>query len=107
MNIPTWTKPMLWGVALGAVAMSIVGFSAMGWTTARAAEKVAKDRADSAVVMALVPFCVAKAERDPDVKKLVTLRAEQSSYTRSQLVSDAGWANLLGPTTPDWALVRE
>ncbi|MBI1779436.1 MAG: hypothetical protein HYR63_29235 [Proteobacteria bacterium] len=107
MNIAAWVKPTVWGAVLGAVAMSIVGFSAMGWVTASTAERVAKDRADSAVVVALVPFCVAKAQQDPDAKKLATLRAEQSSYTRSQFVSDAGWANLTGPATPDWALVRE
>jgi hypothetical protein len=44
----------------------IVGFSQMGWTTARAADRMATDRANSAVAAALVPFCVAKAEHDPD-----------------------------------------
>ena len=107
MNIPAWVKPGAWGAVIGAVLMSTAGFSAMGWQTASNAERIAKDRSDVAVVAALVPLCVAKAERDPDAKKLVTLRGEQSSYTRSQLVSDSGWANLVGPGTPDWALVRE
>ena|SRR5260221_9475468 len=107
MNIPVWVKPTLWGVVLGAFVMSTFGFSAMGWLSASDAERVAKDRAEIAVVAALVPFCVVKAQQDPDANKLVKLRAEQSSSTRSQLVSDSGWANLNGPATPDWAIVRD
>jgi len=78
----------------------IIGFSNMGWTTARTADRMATDRANSAVVAALVPFCVANATRDPDQAKLAKVKAEQSEYDRSQLVSDAGWATLPGATTP-------
>jgi hypothetical protein len=107
MNIPEWVKPAAWGAVLGMLAMSTVGFSAMGWQSARDAESIAKDRADIAVVAALVPFCVVKAQQDPDGWKLAKLRAEQSSSARSQIVSDSGWAHLTGPATPDWAIVRE
>src|SRR4051812_31564394 len=30
MKIPVWLKPGLWGAAIGAVAMAIVGFSQLG-----------------------------------------------------------------------------
>ena len=100
MKVPTWVKPGIWGAIVGAIAIVFVGFWALGWTTARTADRMATDRADSAVVAALVPFCVANAERDPDQAKLAKVKAEQSGYSRSQLVSDAGWATLPGATTP-------
>jgi hypothetical protein len=97
----------MWGAVVGAVGMVIVGFWQMGWTTEGAADRMAWDRVDSAVVAVLVPYCVADAERDPDLAKLVKVKAEQSSYGRAQLVSDAGWATRPGRTTPDRRLASE
>jgi hypothetical protein len=105
MKVPAWLKPGIWGAVVGAIAIMILGFWQMGWVTGSTADRMAKNRADSAVVAALVPFCVANAERDPDQAKLVKLRAEQSSYDRNQLVSDSGWATLPGMTSADRALV--
>src|SRR5689334_25413767 len=55
VNFPEYTKPAVWGAIAGAVAMVIVGFSSMGWTTAATAQRLAKQSADEAVVAALVP----------------------------------------------------
>jgi hypothetical protein len=104
MNVPVWLKPGIWGAIGGAIAISIVGFWQMGWTTAGNANRMAAARADSAVVAALVPFCVAMAERDTDQAILVKLKAEQSPYSRGQIVSDAGWATMPGMTAPDRGL---
>lgn len=106
MQIPVWLKPGLWGAAGGAIAMAIVGFSQLGWTTKGTAEQMAQDRADTAVVSALVPFCVLKAQQDPDHATFAKFQAEQSSYSRSDLVLKAGWATVGGNTTPDDALAR-
>ncbi len=76
MQIPVWTKPALWGVAVGAIGIAILGFSQFGWRTAGSAEQFAQERADTAVVAALVPFCVTKAQQDPDKAVLAKLRAE-------------------------------
>lgn len=91
-----WIKPRFWAAALGAVAMAIVGFWGLGWTTASSAEKMADSRAESAVVAALVPFCVAKAKHDSDASKLAKFGSETSAWSRAQLVRDAGWASLTG-----------
>ena len=73
MKIPAWVKPGLWGVASGAAIMAIVGFSELGWKTRRA-PILAQERADTAVVAALVPFCVAKAQGDTEHAALPTPR---------------------------------
>jgi hypothetical protein len=106
MRVPASVKPGVWGAGVGAIAMIMIGFWGLGWTTAGTAERVAKDRADTAVVLALVPFCVAKAQQDADGAKLTKFQTEESSYTRTQLVTDSGWATLIGTTSPDYALAR-
>jgi hypothetical protein len=104
MNVHANVKPGVWGAIGGAVAMAIVGFWGLGWTTAGNADRVAQQRAEASVAAALVPFCVAKAEQDPDLSKLVKFRAESSSWSGNQIVKEAGWATTLGMTSPDSAL---
>src|SRR5687767_1553574 len=50
MKIHQGVKPALWSAAAGAVAMSVVGFSVLGWTLGSTAERLAVSRAESAVV---------------------------------------------------------
>jgi hypothetical protein len=104
MQIHPNVKPGLWGAAGGALAMAIVGFWGLGWTTAGTTERLGQTRAEAAVATALVPFCVIRAQQDADAGKLVKFRAESSSWTRTQIVRDAGWATMDGMTSPDSAL---
>jgi hypothetical protein len=99
MEFPSAVKPGLWGAAAGAIAVTVVGFSLLGWTTAATSQKFAQDTAGEAVVVALVPFCVTKAKADPDLATMAKLQAEQSSYSRHDIVMKAGWATLNGETT--------
>lgn len=105
MKLPVWLKPGLWCAAGGAVAMMIAGFWGMGWTTAGSAEKMARSRADTAVIAALVPFCIAKAQGDGDAAKLTKFRATTSSYDRNELVKANGWAAVAG-ASPDYQLIQ-
>jgi hypothetical protein len=106
MEIPSAVKPGLWGAAVGAIAMAVVGFSYLGWTTASTADKLAQDTANTAVVAVLVPFCVVKAEADPNPTILTKFQAEQSSYSRSDIVMKAGWSSFDGKTPGSDALAR-
>jgi len=106
MEIPSGVKPGLWGAAAGAIAMAVVGFSYLGWTTAATSEKLAQDTANTAVVAALVPFCVVKAEADPNLTILTKFQAEQSSYSRTDIVTKAGWASLDGKAAGNDNLAR-
>jgi hypothetical protein len=96
MELPSAVKPGLWGAAAGAVAITVIGFSSLGWTSAATSQKFAQDAADTAVVAALLPFCVTKAEADPNLTILAKLQTEQSSYSRHDIVMKAGWATLGG-----------
>lgn len=106
MEIPSGLKPGLWGAAGGAVLMAIVGFQYLDWTTKASAEKQAQEAASSAVVSALVPFCVIKAKADPDAATMTKFQAEQSSYSRGDIVLKAGWASLDGTASGNDRLAR-
>jgi hypothetical protein len=94
MELHSAVKPSLWGAAAGAIAMAIIGFNVLGWTTAATSQKLAQDTADTAVVTALLPFCISKAQADPNLTILAKLQTEQSSYSRHDIVMKAGWATL-------------
>jgi hypothetical protein len=106
MQVPVWIKPAIWGAVAGAAIMAITGFSQLGWTTSATAEKIAQERAGAAVVSALVPFCIAKAELDPDKTVLTKLQADSAWYTRSDIVAKAGWATVGNDKLPDSALAQ-
>jgi hypothetical protein len=106
MKFPSWIKPGAWGVALGAVLTVGLGFYQFGWTSAATTERIARDESRAAVVAALVPFCVAKAEGDTDPARLTAMRAATSSYSRGDLVGAAGWATMPGMASPDTDLAR-
>jgi len=90
MQIPAQVKPAAWGAAGGAVAAMIIGFAWGGWVTGGTSEKNAGTAAQTAVVQALVPLCVVKAEQQPE--QLVLLKKE-SSYSRTEFVVKAGWVS--------------
>lgn len=106
MNIPTMpnqTKPFLWGAAVGAVALAIVGFAWGGWVTGSTAEKLAGSRADAAIVTALTPICVDQFQTSAKASaNLAELKEISNSWDQRNYVSEGGWATMPGSTTtPD------
>ena len=53
MKVPASLKPGIWGAVIGAAIISVLGFSLFGWTLDSTAEKMAKERALTAVVEVL------------------------------------------------------
>jgi hypothetical protein len=90
MKVPEWVKPAVWGVIGGAIAAIIIGFAWGGWVTGGTAVEMAAASAETAVVQALTPLCVVKAEQQPE--KLAPLK-EESSYQRDNFVIEAGWVD--------------
>jgi aminoglycoside phosphotransferase (APT) family kinase protein len=95
-----WLKPAVWGVIGGSVATMIVGFSWMGWVLGSTAERMAMERASSAVIVALTPSCVASfMQQSNAVAKLAELR-KTDVWKQRQFVEDGGWATPRGDKTP-------
>lgn len=95
-----WLKPAVWGVIGGAVVTMIVGFSWMGWVLGSTAERMALERANAAVIVALTPSCVARFMEQPDAAVKLLEFQEISSWRQRQFVEDGGWATPRGDTTP-------
>src|SRR5437868_12873420 len=89
-------KPALWGAVAGAVAISVIGFSSMGWMLGGTAERMAADRAESAVVGVLTPICVEKFQQQADsVAKLIEFK-KAASWDQRALIEKGGWATTPG-----------
>src|SRR3977135_1674585 len=97
-------KPALWGAVAGAVAISVIGFSSMGWTLGSAAERMAVDRAESAVGSVLAPICVEKFQQQANsAAKLIEFK-KAASWDQRALIEKGGWATTPGAGKTDWAV---
>jgi len=102
-KIPEWVKPAVWGGIVGAVVITIVGFSADWIVTSGAANKQAERRAEQAVIAALTPVCVAQFKKMAKEKQATHLAALQdtSSWQRGDYIEEQGWATMPGSKEPD------
>ena len=100
MRQPTWLKPGIWGVIVGAVATMIIGFSWLGWTLGSTADRLARARIESAVASALTPICVQSFMKQADAPKQLTGLKGIESWRQREVVEKGGWATMPGSTTP-------
>lgn len=101
MNIPEWFKPGIYGAAIGAAALGIVGFTWGGWVTGGTAQDRAMATSHDAVVAAMVPVCLDMVRTDPErAAKLAAIR-DASTYQRRDALMKAGWATMPGAESPD------
>jgi hypothetical protein len=100
MNIPIETRPALWGMAGGAVALAVIGFSWGGWTTGGKAESTATMRANDAVVAALAPVCVDKFQRATDASANLVALKKYDTWSQGDFVEKGGWATVPGMNSP-------
>ena len=84
---------LLQGIAVGAVASVVIGFSWGGWMTGGSANKLAAARADTAVVAALTPVCVEKFLQNSDAQaNLAALQKISTFWEQGDYVAKGGWA---------------
>lgn len=104
MNVPHGLKPALYGAAVGAIAVAVVGFSWGGWMTGGSAERMAAERSRHEVVAALVPICIQQSNQDPQVAETLAQLKETSRYQRDEMLMKAGWATMPGSNDPNRAV---
>jgi hypothetical protein len=81
--------------------MIVVGFWALGWTLGSSAERLARDRADIAVV-ALTPVCIARFEAQADAAaKLTEFKKISTSWDQQTFIEKGGWATAPGSAAPN------
>ena len=106
MQFPEWVKPALSGAAGGAIALAIVGFSWGGWVTASTAQTMANSASNDAVVAALIPHCLARAENDPAASVVLAELKDARAMNRRAIVEKAGWATPINEERPNRALAQ-
>jgi hypothetical protein len=95
---------LLQGAAAGAIATIVVGFYWGGWSLGSAAEKMAKERSEFAVVAALAPVCADKFRALPDADaKKAALSKVDSWKRRDEFPKE--FVTLPGESYPNSALV--
>jgi hypothetical protein len=98
MRTPEWLKPGLYGVACGAIAVTVIGFNWGGWVTGGTARQIAAEQSRTDVVAALTSICLEQSKRDPQLAERVALLKAASSYQRGDIVMKNGWATMPGTT---------
>jgi hypothetical protein len=85
----------------------VIGFSWGGWVIGGAANKLAAERADNAVVAALTPICVEKFLQSNNAKaNLATLQKISSNWEQGDYLERGGWVTQPGATSSDYHLAR-
>jgi hypothetical protein len=103
LNAP-WLRPAVWGAIIGSVTTMIVGFSGMGWVLGGTAERMAAERTDAAVVVALTPSCVSRFMQQPQAAaKLKELQAVDT-WKQREFLESGGWATPSGEKAPNSGL---
>lgn len=101
MNTPEWLKPAIYGAAVGAIALAVVGFSWGGWVTGGSADRMAAEKARHEVVAALVPICIQQSSQDPKAAETLARLEAANRYQRDELLMEAGWATMPGSADPN------
>jgi hypothetical protein len=96
-----WFKPAAWGVVVGAIGTMIIGFSWLGWTLGSTAERMAAERTNSAVIVALTPSCVARFMQQPGAAAKLAEFQKIDSWNQRQFIEAGGWATPRGGKEPN------
>ena len=105
MKIHQGVKPALWSAAAGAVAMSVIGFSLLGWTLGSTAERLAVSRGESAVVAVLSPICVEKFQQQSNPAAALVAFKKAASWDQRSLIEKGGWATTPGTAKTESAVI--
>lgn len=105
LNVP-WFKPAAWGVILGALATMFLGFTWLGWTLGSTAERMAAERTNAAVVVALTPSCVTRFMQQPGAAAKLAEFQKIESWKQREFIEAGGWATAKGANTPNSGLAN-
>ena len=104
LRFPPSLKPGIWGAVIRAAVMSVLGFTMFGWTLGGTAERLARERAQTAVVDVLTPICVERFHRQTDASAKLTEFNKTPAWKRRSIIEEGGWATAPGTDTPNSAV---
>jgi hypothetical protein len=98
---------LLQGAAIGAVATMVIGFNWGEWSLGSTVGKVAKERADTAVVAALAPICVDQFRGAANASANFSELSKFSyAWDREGFIENGGWAIMPGSERTDSAVAK-
>jgi hypothetical protein len=100
-------KTVLLSAIGGAIVWWIVLAAVWGWVPPGRADKQASERAQTAVLNALTPICVARFEHDTDREAKLAALKQASSWTQDDFVIKQGWATMPGSKEPKRSIAQE
>jgi hypothetical protein len=103
LQVP-WFKPAAWGAVLGSIVTMIVGFTWLGWTLGGTAERMAAERTNAAVVVALTPSCVTRFMQQPGAAAKLAEFQKIESWKQREFIEAGGWATPRGDKAPHTGL---
>lgn len=106
MKLPQNTSAYIWGAAVGAIALAVVGFGWGGWVTGGTSKKMAAEAASTAKVAALAPICAERFRGQPDGPAKIAELAKASTWDRGNVVEKSGFAMMPGSKTTDSDVAR-
>ena len=100
-------KSFFWNAIVGAILISIVGFSWLGWVLESTAQLEATQSAEKSVNDRLAKICVYQFGKDPEKDlKLGELKG-RSSWNRGDYLKNQGWATMPGEEEPDYGVAEK
>jgi len=102
-GMPTWTTPAVMGGIVGAIAITVIGFSA-DWVVSKGdAIRQAEEQANREVISALTPICVTQFKQLAQKKEATHIAAlkEKRSWDQGSYVENQGWATMPGSEQPN------
>lgn len=102
-TIPIWVKPAIWGGVIGAVLITIIGFSTDMVVSGSTAKQMAETSSKESAIAAMAPICVAQFKTltpNNQMEQIAALK-DESSYKRDDFVMAKGWATMPGSAEPN------
>ncbi len=99
LQVP-WFKPAAWGLVVGSIATMFVGFTWLGWTLGSTAERIAAERTNAAVIIALTPSCVTTFMQQPGAAAKLAEFQKIESWKQREFIETGGWATPRGDKAP-------
>jgi nucleoid-associated protein YgaU len=82
----------VWGLIVGAVVATIIGFAWGGWITGGTAQKMT----DEAVLASQAAICVAQFMKQPNHQEQLKELEKVDSWKRSEFIEKGGWDKMPG-----------
>jgi hypothetical protein len=82
----------VWGLIIGAIIVTTIGFAWGGWTTQSTAQKMS----DEAVLASQAAICVAQFLKQPNPEERLKELGKVESWKRSEFVEKGGWDKMPG-----------